>query len=90
MKSKLPESTIHNNTQFSIEEVEAKPILFIVMNKWRQRNIAVREHPTDPERCTSDGVSFDGKMRVIADDSRKDWCGQFSQLPYGVKHFVTE
>mgnify|MGYP000367212845 CR=1 FL=1 len=66
-------NTTHNNTPFTAEVLATLPVLGTTVNKWRGRTIALYGHPTDPERLVSVGVTFDGSMTVVADESRAEW-----------------
>jgi len=82
------ETTIHNSTLYTPEQIAAQPVLFTVKNNWRQRNITVHEHPALPESVISVGVNFDGKMTVIADETREQWARQIAEVPWR-QHFET-
>jgi len=71
----------YNNT--AIENIEQ---ILIAMNpvkrgrnNWRGRMIMLYEHPTDTTRIISSGVTFNGEMRVIADEPRSDWSRELGQ-----------
>ena len=64
---------IYNHTNLSIHEIELLPIIGIVKNLWRQRDITIYKHPTDEKMVISDGITFDKRMRVICEDPRVDW-----------------
>jgi hypothetical protein len=62
--------TIHNNTSFTYEEITKFKRLAITINEWRQRNITLYQHPNDPERVISVGVTFNNSMIVVADEAK--------------------
>lgn len=73
----------HNNTAFSLEQLEALPILGTTINNWRQRHITLRQHPTDPSRLISVGVTFNGRMTVYADELRSEWATALDYIAQG-------
>lgn len=78
----------YNRTQFENVESMISGLLHEIKrgtNNWRQRNIVLYEHPRDAGKVISDGVTFDGSMRVISEESREDWARELSQ----VGNFVT-
>ena len=71
----------HNNTSWPNIEVMLADLLHPIKygrNHWRGRDITLYEHPTDNDRIISVGTTFDGSMRVIADELRSDWHRELS------------
>lgn len=64
---------VHNNTTFSEADIDKFPVLGTTVNNWRGRKIELREHPHDANRVISIGTTFDGKVKVIADEPKSDW-----------------
>lgn len=75
--------TTHNNTTLTVAEVDALPVIATTVNNWRGRNIKLRQHPSDSGRVISDGTTFNGLMRVIADDLRADWSTALDYASHG-------
>ena len=65
--------TTFNHTELSLDEVAQLAVLKTGRNLWRQRNIRLYQHPHDASLVISDGIAFDGSMRVIAVETRDDW-----------------
>lgn len=77
----------HNSTCFSDEEIAKLKLIGRVVNNWRQRNVNLYEHPSDPNSLISEGITFDGQMRVICDESRQEWATALDYIAHG-KVFV--
>jgi len=73
----------YNQTSFpNIEKtLEEKKLTKIKQgkNNWRGRYIVLYEHPYDPAKVISDGITFDGTMRVISEEDKKDWAREMDQ-----------
>jgi hypothetical protein len=63
----------HNNTPFTIEQVNRLPLLATVKSNWRGRNVRLLEHPGDDRMVVSDGITFDLRKRVICEEPREAW-----------------
>ena len=50
------------------------------VNKWRQRTVAVFEHPTDPDLIVSVGRPFDGSDPIECEEKRKDWSATLRRI----------
>lgn len=74
---------VYNNTKYSNDEILSFPVIGYTASKWRQRNICLREHPEDPTRLISDGITFDESMRVIADESKEEWAIALEYIEQG-------
>lgn len=81
--------TTHNNTSFTLAEIEAMPVVAKTVNKWRGRVILLRACPDAPEDIISDGTTLDCSTRVICRDSRNDWTRQLEAAADG-RVLVTE
>jgi len=66
-----------NNTNRTIEEIESCPVVKIVMNNWRQREITLRQVP-GTSLIYSVGITYDGKHRIICEDHADDWARELS------------
>jgi len=64
---------IHNNTEFELDVIAGFKLLGTTVNKWRERDIKLYQHPKKPDHVISDGITFDGKLRVIADETKLCW-----------------
>ena len=79
----------HNNTNLTEAQIRELPVLGRTVNKWRQRDITLLAHPTDPDRLISVGTTFDGAMTVICDDERLMWSVALDYIARG-KVYVSE
>jgi hypothetical protein len=73
--------TYNNTTMPNIERL-IESVLHPIKkgkNNWRKRNITLYEHPRDMRKVVSEGISFDGKLRIIAEESLNDWSRELSQ-----------
>ena len=73
MAAKKKAQAVYNRTSLTAEQIDSLPVIGETVSNWRQRNIVLRQHPTDENRLISVGTTFDKSMVVIADESRKDW-----------------
>lgn len=64
---------ISNNTSFSLDEINSFPHLATTVNKWRGREIVLRQHPTESDNVISIGTTLDNTMQVICKDSKSSW-----------------
>lgn len=80
---------IHNNTQFTLEQVERFKRIGETINKWRGRRITLYEHPEFPDHVISDGITFDNSMRVICQEPRTDWTTALDYIAHG-KVYISE
>ena len=64
---------IFNNTDLSLEDIRKLPLLKIVRNEWRMREVRLYQHPEHKDRVVSFGEDFDGSKIVIADESKEDF-----------------
>jgi YD repeat-containing protein len=74
---------IYNRTNLTSGEVICLPVIGCTVSKWRGRLVTLREHPTDPSRVISEGVTFDGSMKVIADEERSQWATALDYIARG-------
>lgn len=79
----------HNNTPWELKHIESLPLLGTTVNKWRQRNIRLFEHPIEPTALVSVGETFDGSTRVIAEEPRSAWATALDYAARG-KVYVSE
>lgn len=63
----------YNNTTFAESVLTDLTLIGLTVSRWRQREIALYAHPTDPNRIISVGTTFDGKIVVIADEEKADY-----------------
>lgn len=78
---------IHNNTSFLPAQLSRLPLLVTVKNNWRQRNVEIRQHPHNEDMVVSDGVTFDGSMRVICEETKSAWS---RELNSGKSFLITD
>lgn len=78
-----------NNTSFPVQEIEKFPVLGKTVNKWRQRNITLYAHPSNPDRLISVGITFDGTRTIICDEEKKQWTVALEYASLG-KVYVSE
>ncbi|GMV81473.1 MAG: hypothetical protein AMXMBFR7_26570 [Planctomycetota bacterium] len=69
----------HNHSGLSESEIEALPVIGLHKSLWRQRDIEIRE--LTAESVVSSGVTFDGRMKVIAVEPRADWANTIERYP---------
>ena len=77
------ENRIYNNTTFTAEEISAMKLLGYTINGWRQRNIALLQHPTDFEQVVLVGTTFDGLMTVISSGPKVAWATALDYIAHG-------
>lgn len=80
---------IFNNTKFEDIEQKIESLLHEIKRgktMWRQRDVVLYEHPTDPDRLISDGLTFNGTMRVISDEKKSDWHRELGQTGNFITH----
>ena len=68
---KLFKPVIHNNTQFTQNELIH--IEFIGCTVQNNRNVRLFKHPTDNSRIISVGTAFNGRSIHINDNPVSDW-----------------
>ena len=88
-KTTTPAHVFNNNTDLSPADIAALPVIGKTVNNWRQRNITLHAHPTDPTRLVSVGVTFDGAVTVVCDESRDEWRVALDYIAHG-KVYVFE
>ena len=80
---------VYNNTSLTLDEVNALPLIGKTVSNWRQRNIELRQHPSDGTLLVSVGTTFDEKMVVIAIEKRTDWTTALDYIKHG-KVYVSQ
>jgi hypothetical protein len=91
-KTTQPTTTVHNNTPFSLDEIAKFAVLGETVNKWRQRNITLYQHPTETDMVVSVGTIFgqlDYSMTVIAVEPKDAWATALDYAAHG-KVYVSE
>jgi hypothetical protein len=88
MKTTITKKT-HNNTKFTIDEINALPKIGETVNNWRQRNVVLRQHPANETMLVSIGVTFDGMMTVISEEPRDGWATALDYIAHG-KIYVSQ
>jgi hypothetical protein len=78
--------TIHNNTDFTPEQITNLVYVGETRNNWRQCNIKLYAHPTEPEGIISVGTTFCGTAIVIAHETRADWRRALEAIANGRMH----
>lgn len=93
LKSKKPVAPpppkVENNTTFKVEEIAGFKLLGMTKNNWRQRNIALYQHPTEEDKVVSHGATFDNRMIVICVDKKEEWAVALDYAARG-KVYVSE
>jgi hypothetical protein len=83
--------TIHNNTTLSTEGIAQLILIGKTISTWRKRRVTLYEHPTDPDRVISIGVTYGRSartaMQVIADEPRSQWAAALAAIAHGKTHF---
>lgn len=51
-----------------------------MVNKWRQRMVAVYEHPTDTTKLVTVGRPFDGSAPIECVENRTDWTATLAKM----------
>lgn len=83
---------IYNNTQFPLDQINSLPLIGFTVNKWRNRNIRLLQHPTDKDRIISHAQTIVGHqtpMQVICDDLLSDWEVALDYIAHG-KVYISE
>lgn len=78
-----PEPKTFNNTSLTEDQIIQLKLIGRTVNNWRGRNINLLEHPSDPDRVISVGITFDGLMTVICDDERQAWATALDYIAHG-------
>lgn len=73
---------LHNNTEFTMEQIREMPFIGRTVNKWRQRNIILYEAP-NKENVISVGTTFDNQMTVVAEEPRSCWAAALECIEHG-------
>lgn len=79
------EMKVHNRTEYTIDQIREMPLLKMVRNEWRRRNINLHQHPTKPDSVISAGITFDEETVIICEEKKTDWSRELSSP----KHIVT-
>lgn len=69
---------VHNRTQFCFAELQNLPVLKVVINNWRQRNIKLCQHPVDYHKVISVGETFDGSAIIVCEELKTFWQRELS------------
>lgn len=72
-----------NRTPFTLDEVKALRLIGRMVNKWRQRNVYLYQHPTERDGIVSIGVAFDGSQQVICVESKGDYTNALDYIDQG-------
>lgn len=80
---------IVNNTNFTIEQINAMPLIGTTINKWRQRIIKLYQHPAYETIVISVGTSFDNTKQVIAEESQANYATALDYIKHG-KTYTSE
>ncbi len=80
---------VFNNTDFSIDEINSFELIGNTRSMWRGRNIALKCHTFDSPLIVSDGITFNGSMRVICVDKEEDWATALDYIEHG-KMYISE
>lgn len=78
-----------NRTSFSLEQINAFPVLGTTVSKWRQRTVVLCQHPTKEDHVVSIGTTFDNTMVVIAEEPKSQWVFALEYAKRG-KVYVSE
>lgn len=89
MKTNTKKLVVHNNTPFNLDTIAGFVKLGNTVNKWRQRNVTLLQHPTEPNNVVSVGTTFDQSMQVIAVESKDAWIKALDYASRG-KVYVSE
>ena len=74
---------VYNHSGIPTEDVTKLQLIGCTVNKWRGRNIALYQHPTEADKVVSHGTTFDKKMIVIAVDNKSDWKTALDYIAHG-------
>jgi hypothetical protein len=66
-----------NNTNRTLEEIEAYPVVKVVRNNWRQRTITLHQ-VSGTSLVYSVGITYDGKSRIVCEDHADDWARELA------------
>ena len=74
----------HNHTPWTpMHIMETFTYIGHTASDWRQRSIALYEHPTDPALLISFGTTYDRTMQVIAIEPRSAWATALDYIAHG-------
>jgi hypothetical protein len=68
---------IQNNTDRELAEIQAYPVVKVIRNNWRQREITLHQLP-DTSLVYSVGVFYDGTATIVCEDHVGDWARELA------------
>jgi hypothetical protein len=84
-----PQTVTHNHTPFSVNQIKSFQYLGRTVDKWRGRNVALYQHPSESDSVVTVGVTFDNSMTVVCVDKKTDWTTALDYAEHG-KVYVSE
>jgi hypothetical protein len=70
---------VFNNTDLSMKDIAKLPVVGFSKSLWRGRNVTLYE--LNGTEVVSVGVTFDGKMTVVAREDKKFWRDALNVYP---------
>jgi hypothetical protein len=72
-----------NSENITLETVKGKPVIGRLKNNWRQRDVTVYDHPTNPNMVVSVGVPFGSseKDAVVCVEEREAFARVINLYP---------
>lgn len=64
---------VHNNTQWTVDEIRGFKFIHAFTNNWRQRFIEIYQHPTAENRVLTIGSNLDKSAQIVCDEHRDDY-----------------
>ena len=80
---------VYNHSGILTEDVTKLQLIGCTVNKWRGRNIALYQHPTEEDKVVAHGTTFDNKMIVITADLKSEWAVALDYIAHG-KVYVSQ
>lgn len=67
------QAEIHNQSLYSLEEINGFERLATTLNKWLCRNVTLFQHPEQEDLVISVGTTYDKSLIVVAVDPKPMW-----------------
>ena len=82
-KARTAAQQVHNHTPYTLDTIQALPLLGHTISTWRQRRTHLYAHPPDTTLLVSSGVTFAGSMRVLAVEPRSTYETALDYIAHG-------
>jgi hypothetical protein len=70
-----------NSEGITAKDVEGKPVIGLLDNKWRQRRVTVYDHPTNPDMVISVGQPYDNSEAIVCVEPREEYTRVINLYP---------